>query len=86
MKRFILVVVAGLMSATIIWGADGINYNGTKLTLNNEFTRTECGTMAKKVMPETSGLAASRRTPGYLWAHGDENTGSNKKIDRKSVV
>ena len=80
MKRIFLVVVAGLVSATIAGGADGINYDGTKLTLNNEFTRTECGTMAKKVMPETSGLAASRRTPGYLWAHGDENTGSNKKI------
>lgn len=80
MKRIFLVVVAGVMSATMAWGADGINYDGTKLTLNNEFTRTECGTMAKKVMPETSGLAASRRTPGYLWAHGDENTGSNKKI------
>ena len=36
--------------------------------------------MKKSVMPETSGLACSRTTPGYLWAHGDENTGSNKKI------
>ena len=74
------IVVAGLVSATIAWAADGINYNGTKLTLNNEFTRTQCGTMANNVMPETSGFACSRRTPGYIWAHGDENTGSNKKI------
>ena len=80
MKPIILVIVAGLVSATMAWGADGLNYNGTKLTLNNEFTRTECGTMAKKVMPETSGFACSRQTPGFIWAHGDENTGSNKKI------
>ena len=80
MKPIILVIVAGLVSATMAWGADGLNYNGTKLTLNNEFTRTECGTMSKNTMPETSGLAASRQTLGYLWAHGDENTGSNKKI------
>ena len=80
MRRICLLIVAGLASATIAWGSDGINYNGTKLSLNNEFTRTECGTMAKKVMPETSGFACSRTTPGYLWAHGDENTGSNKKI------
>ena len=73
-------IVAGLVSATIASGADGINYNGTKLTLNDEFTRTECGTSSKNVMKEISGLACSRTTPGFLWAHGDENTGSNRKI------
>ena len=73
-------IVAGLMSATIAWAAGGINYDGTKLTLNDEFTRTECGTMYKSVMTEVSGLACSRTTPGYLWAHGDENIGSNRKI------
>ena len=79
MKRISLMIVAGLMSATIAWGA-GINYNGTSLTENNEFTRTECGTSSKNVMKEVSGLACSRTTPGYLWAHGDENTGTNRKI------
>ena len=72
-------IVAGFVSATMTWGA-GINYNGTNLTLNNEFTRTECGTAYKSVMKEVSGFACSRQTPGYIWAHGDENTGSNKKI------
>lgn len=80
MKRIILCIVAGLVSATITWAADGLNYDGNTLNLNNDFTRTECGTMAKKVMPETSGFACSRQTSGYIWAHGDENTGSNKKI------
>ncbi|MBQ1875083.1 MAG: hypothetical protein II144_05320 [Paludibacteraceae bacterium] len=80
MKRSFFLIVAGLVSATIAWAADGISYDGNKLTLNNEFTRTECGTMGKKTMKETSGLACSRRTPGYLWAHGDENTGDNRKI------
>ena len=79
MKRKVLIVVAGLMSATITWAA-GINYNGTNLQENTEFTRTQCGTAYKDVMTEISGLACSRTTPGYLWAHGDENTGSNKKI------
>ena len=80
MKRIILSIVAGMMSATIAWGATGINYDGTTLELNNDFTRSESGTMAAKTMKETSGLAASRQTPGYLWAHGDENTGSNRKL------
>lgn len=78
MKR-LWVIVAGLVSATVAW-SEGINYDGTTLTENKEFTRTECGTMKSNVMPETSGFACSRQTPGYIWAHGDENTGSNKKI------
>ena len=79
MKRILLFLVAGVMSATIARGV-GINYNGPSLQENTEFTRTQCGTAFKDVLPEISGLACSRTTPGYLWAHGDENTGSNKKI------
>ena len=79
MKRILLSVVAGLVSATMAWGA-GINYNGITLQENNEFTRTECGTQLKNTMKEISGLACSRTTPGYLWAHGDENTSDNRKI------
>jgi len=79
MKRVLLSVVAGLVSATMAWGA-GINYNGTTLQENTEFTRTQCGTQLKNTMKEISGLACSRTTPGYLWAHGDENTGNNRKI------
>lgn len=80
MKRIILCIVAGLVSATIAWAASGINFDGTALELNNEFTRTECGTMKKNTMKETSGLACSRQTPGYLWAHGDENLDENRKL------
>ncbi len=80
MKRMICMAAVGLMMASAAWAASPINYDGTTLTWNNDFTRTECGTMSKNVMPETSGMACSRTTPGYLWAHGDENTGSNKKI------
>lgn len=80
MEKHISLVVVGLMMAATVWSANPINYNGTSLTYNEEFTRTECGTAYKNVMPEVSGLACSRVTPGYLWAHGDENTGSNKKI------
>ena len=78
MKNIFYFFIAGLV-ATSAWGA-GINYNGTTLQENTDFTRTECGTMKKKTMKEISGLAASRQTPGYLWAHGDENTGDNRKI------
>ena len=78
MKR-LFIFLLGLMTAVMLFAA-GINYDGTNLTMNNEFTRTQCGTSYKNTMKEISGLACSRTTPGYLWAHGDENTGSNKKI------
>ena len=80
MKKHIFLVVVGLMMAATAWSASPINYNGTSLTYNEEFTRSQCGTALASVMPEVSGLACSRTTTGYLWAHGDENTGSNKKI------
>jgi len=79
MKRFGLSLM-GVMMSTMLWSASGLNYDGTKLELNTEFTRSQCGTMGKKTMPETSGLAASRQTPGFLWAHGDENLNDNRKI------
>lgn len=79
MKRFFTICVIALSMVTTAMAA-GINYNGTSLTLDNDFTRTQCGTAYKSVMKEVSGFASSRRTPGYLWQHGDENTGSNKKI------
>ena len=77
-KIFFVFLLRCMFVLTI--SADGINYDGTKLTLNNDFTRSECGTAYQSVMPEVSGLACSRETPGYLWLHGDENTGGNKKI------
>lgn len=73
-------LLLGVVTAMASWAADGINYDGNKLTLNTDFTRTECGTMNKSVMKEVSGLACSRQTPGYLWAHSDENLGDNRKI------
>ena len=69
-----------LFLAAGMCAADGINYDGSKLTLCEDFTREECGTMGKNTMPETSGMACSRQTPGYLWALGDENLGSSRKI------
>ena len=80
MKTRVCTAALGLWIASTVWSASGINYDGTSLELNNEFTRTECGTMAKKTMKETSGMACSRTTAGYLWAHGDENLDENRRL------
>ena len=79
-KKRLFIGFIGLVMTVTTYAATGINYDGTKLIKNEEFTRTECGTMEANVMPETSGLACSRTTPGYLWAHGDENLGDHRKI------
>ena len=76
-KFYLLVISTCIASITC---KANINYNGTTLLNNDDFTRTECGTSYKNVHKEVSGLACSRETPGYLWAHGDENTGEDKKI------
>ena len=78
MKKIGLALIALMMS--VIPLAAGISYNGTSLQENNEFTRTQCGTQLKSVMKEISGFACSRTTPGFIWAHGDENTGDNRRI------
>ena len=78
MKRFLFFLIGLVFAASV--RSQGINYDGTALELNNDFTRTECGTAKKKVMKEVSGMACSRQTSGYLWAHGDENTKDDKQI------
>lgn len=80
MKTKVCLVAIGLFMACAAWSASGINYDGTNLELNNDFTRTECGTQKKDVMKEISGMACSRVTPGYIWEHGDENLNSNRRI------
>ena len=78
MKKIGLALIALTMS--VIPLAAGISYNGTSLQEYNEFTRTQCGTQLKSVMKEISGFACSRTTSGFIWAHGDENTGDNRRI------
>lgn len=80
MKSRIFAIVAGLCTATIAWSATAINYDGNTLDLNNDFTRTECGTQQKKVLKEISGFACSRQTPGFIWEHGDENMDEDRRI------
>ena len=80
MKAKFCLVALGLYLSCAAWSASGINYDGTNLELNNDFTRTECGTQKKKTMKEISGMACSRVTPGYIWEHGDENMDSDRRL------
>lgn len=77
MKRYFFLMLLVCLSISY---AVAINYNGTSLVMNEDFSRTECGTAYKNVLKEVSGMACSRTTAGYLWAHGDENTDEGKSI------
>jgi len=48
-------------------------YKGDTLEWNKEWKRTTCGQVSKKIgIPEVSGIACSRVTPGYIWMQSDD--------------
>lgn len=50
-----------------------LTYNGEILPINTDFERTQSGVIGKNLgIPEVSGIACSRVTPGYLWMQSDE--------------
>ncbi len=50
-----------------------LTYNGEILPINTDFTRTMGGKIGKNIgIPEVSGIACSRVTPGYIWMQSDE--------------
>ena len=52
---------------------DSLMYKGEILPHNTEFTRTMSGQIGKNIgIPEVSGIACSRVTPGYIWMQSDE--------------
>ena len=50
-----------------------LTYNGEVLPINTDFSRNMSGQVGKNLkIPEVSGIACSRVTPGYIWMHSDE--------------
>ena len=48
-------------------------YFGDTLDWNTEWVRTQCGTVGESLgLPEVSGIACSRVTPGYIWMQSDD--------------
>ncbi len=79
-KTFILsfVLLALLTSAS---AAPVIVFNGDTLQLTDEFKRKQCGTLKTSILiPEVSGIACSRVTPGYLWMQSDEIEKENQIV------
>ncbi len=70
----VLAMTAAMMTAaTTEAKSPTILYNGDTLLLSKEFKRSQCGTVKKTMsLPEISGIACSRVTPGYLWMESDD--------------
>ena len=73
-NQLLYVLFAVLLLSTTAHGAvPRIVYNGDTLLLTDEFKRSQCGTIrTKQLMPEISGIACSRTTPGYIWMESDD--------------
>ena len=72
MKKFSILLLA-MTAAIVAFAAPVLTYNGVQLPWNDNFTRTQCGTLdISKTIIEVSGIACSRVTPGYIWMQSDE--------------
>ena len=71
----LLLALAASMTSLVMASSPQLTYNGQVLPWNTEFSRTMLGYVTgSAVVPEISGLACSRVTPGYLWMESDEVT------------
>jgi len=49
-------------------------YNGDTLPQSDIFRRSKCGVVSEAIsIPEVSGIACSRVTPGYIWMESDDH-------------
>ena len=72
-KRFLIWMAFGMAVSYAMASAPDLTYNGKVLPWNDDFSRTQCGTLdISKNIIEVSGIACSRVTPGYIWMQSDE--------------
>ncbi|MCR5049966.1 MAG: hypothetical protein K6A36_02660 [Paludibacteraceae bacterium] len=62
-------------------------FNGDTLIENDEYKRSQCGTLKKGVgLVEISGIACSRVTPGYIWMESDDYSDCIIAADEKGTT
>ena len=73
MKKCLLAVL--LFSAAVAYAAapPTLVYKGDTLDFNYGWRRAQCGSVSSSIgLPEISGIACSRVTPGYIWMQSDD--------------
>lgn len=73
MKRILLFCL--LFVSTAACAVKPLVYFGDTLEWNTQWKRTACGKVSETIhLPEVSGIACSRVTPGYIWMESDDYT------------
>ena len=74
-KSILLLALMALMTGTVYGAAPDLTYNGEVLPWNKEWQRAMSGSVSESLgLPEVSGIACSRVTPGYIWMESDDYT------------
>ena len=75
MKKSLFLVLCSFLFCTTACGAGAppIVFRGDTLPQNTDFLRRQCGSVSTSLgLPEISGIACSRETPGYIWMQSDD--------------
>ena len=74
MKKSVFLLASLFLTFTTAWSAaPDLTYNGKVLEWNTEWQRAQCGSVSTDLgLPEISGIACSRVTPGYIWMQSDD--------------
>ena len=73
MKKFLLVLCTLYIIPLSIFAVHPLVYFGDTLEWNTDWVRKQCGTLVTSAtLPEVSGIACSRVTPGYIWMESDD--------------
>ncbi len=71
MRKFLLLAL--LVSTAYTYAALPLVYKGDTLEFDYSWKRSKCGTVSESLgLPEISGIACSRVTPGYIWMESDD--------------
>ena len=74
MKKILLASML-LLSMAACHAAPKLVYFGDTLQWNSSWKRSQCGVVGDSLyLPEVSGIACSRVTPGYIWMESDDYT------------
>ena len=64
-----------------------LTYKGEVLPINTDFTRTMSGQIGRNIgIPEVSGIACSRVTPGYIWMQSDETDANTNPSNCEAIT
>ena len=71
MKKSLLAIL--LIGSASVCATPSLVYKGDTLPWNTQFLCGQCGKVSKSLkLPEVSGIACSRVTPGYIWMQSDD--------------